>query len=290
MTKDKFDRKWITDNSLEEIENYEKGELTIRGLHYRLVSRGMTNSFQHYKRVVSAMIKLRKEGDVPYDTFSDHDRGMECYTASTKTDVYSEIDHAKGQIKAWMNNYSKDRWENQDYYPEVWIEKKALIGAFEKVCVNNEVALCACKGYPSLTFLDDAVERFKEATYDDKTPIILYFGDYDASGEDIPRSIKENLIEMGVHVEVKRVLLMENQVLEYNLPPAPSKVTDSRTANWDGMGQVELDALEPSIIKEVLQESIDDIFDTDLHEELIETEIEEREKFQTELKQYVQAI
>jgi len=109
MTKDKFDRKWITDNSLEEIENYEKGELTIRGLHYRLVSRGMTNSFQHYKRVVSAMIKLRKEGDVPYDTFSDHDRGMECYTASTKTDVYSEIDHAKGQIKAWMNNYSKDR-------------------------------------------------------------------------------------------------------------------------------------------------------------------------------------
>jgi len=95
---------------------------------------------------------------------------------------------------------------------------------------------------------------------------------------------------MGVHVEVKRVLLMENQVLEYNLPPAPSKVTDSRTANWDGMGQVELDALEPSIIKEVLQESIDDIFDTDLHEELIETEIEEREKFQTELKQYVQAI
>ena len=44
--KDQFTKSWIIANALEEIQNYEKGILTIRGLHYRLVARGMTNSIQ----------------------------------------------------------------------------------------------------------------------------------------------------------------------------------------------------------------------------------------------------
>ena len=76
MARDQFNRAWITENSLEEISNYQKGVLTIRALHYRLVSRGMTNTLQHYKRVVGAMIKARWDGIVDFDTFSDHDREM----------------------------------------------------------------------------------------------------------------------------------------------------------------------------------------------------------------------
>jgi len=41
--KDKFTRDWIIENSIEILSNYEAGVLTIRGLHYQLVSRGMTN-------------------------------------------------------------------------------------------------------------------------------------------------------------------------------------------------------------------------------------------------------
>jgi len=71
MAKDLFTKQWITDNSLIIIKRYEKGILTLRGLHYQLVSVGMTNTISHYKRVVNAMIEARWAGLVDFDTFSD---------------------------------------------------------------------------------------------------------------------------------------------------------------------------------------------------------------------------
>ena len=195
---DEFNRKWIIENSLEEIKNYEKGILTIRGLHYRLVSRGMINTTLHYKRVVAAMTQARWEGLVDFDTFSDNERDMIGNTAASVTNVDEQIEKGKVQIEAWMTAYHKNRWENQDYYPEVFIEKKALQGVFESVCRRHGVALGPCKGYPSLTFLNEAYDRFNWAEYQGKIPIILYFGDYDPSGEDIPRSLKENIERMNV--------------------------------------------------------------------------------------------
>lgn len=190
-TKDEFTRDWIIENSVEILSRYEPGVLTIRALHYQLVSIGMTNTLQHYKRV--------------------------------------------------------------------------------------------------LTFLYELSERMRDAISNGKQPIILYFGDYDPSGEDIPRSIGENLEKFGVYgVEIRRIALMEQQVIEWGLPPAPAKETDSRTANWDGLGQVELDAVKPEKLIALLDDAINEIFDQDLYDELIATEAEERELFQAELKRYVE--
>lgn len=61
-TKDEFTRQWIIENSVEILSRYEPGILTIRALHYQLVSIGMTNTLQHYKRVVSAMEVARWDG------------------------------------------------------------------------------------------------------------------------------------------------------------------------------------------------------------------------------------
>ncbi|MGD2113412.1 MAG: hypothetical protein PVG07_00055 [Acidobacteriota bacterium] len=284
---DKFNRTWITENALEEIEQYEKGVLTIRGLHYRLVARGMTNTIQHYKRVVNAMIQARWQGLVDFDTFSDNDRETIGFTDYEETTVESSVSYAKRQLRAWMNHYSKNRWENQSYYPEVFIEKKALQGVFQSPCDEMDVALSPCKGYPSLTFLYDASKRFKLARNEGKIPIILYFGDYDPSGEDIPRSIQQNFIDLGVTVEVKRIALLEEQVVEWNLPPAPAKKTDSRTANWDGLGQVELDAVDPKKLQRLCLDAINDIFDEEAYSYLMETEEEERSEYRLQLKSFV---
>lgn len=62
----------------------------------------------------------------------------------------------------------------------------------------------------------------------------------------------------------------------------------SRTANWDGLGQVELDAVKPEKLIALLDDAINEIFDQDLYDELIATEAEERELFQAELKRYVE--
>lgn len=287
MAKDIYTKQWIISNSLEICSEYRKGILTLRALHYQLVGRGMTNDIQHYKRVVSAMIDARWDQKIEFDTFSDLDRAMVGETDFQKTYLDEKVDKAKDQVRAWMTSYRKNRWENQPYYPEVFIEKKALQGVFDTICYRHDVALGACKGYPSLTFLHEAYLRFKDAVAEGKSPIIIYFGDYDPSGEDIPRSIQENIARFGVDVEVKRIALMEHQVVEWKLPPAPAKDTDTRTAKWNGLGQVELDAVRPEKLMKLCEDAILDIFDTQLYDELKDEEATERVTFQAELKTFV---
>lgn len=291
MSWDMFDRFWITENSLEIISRYEDGVLTLRGLHYQLVTIGMFNTIRHYKRVVSAMIEARWNNEVNFEVFSDRDREMVGFTSFRETTVESKSVTAKRQISLWMKSYSKNRWENQIYYPEVFIEKKALQGVFETPCEEWDVALVACKGYPSLTFLNDTAKRFIEAVENGKKPVILYFGDYDPSGEDIPRAIKENIVKLGCpEIEVKRIALMEHQVVEWNLPPAPIKEGDSRSASWTGLGQVELDAVSPEELQRLCVEAIQGLFDEELHDSLLDVESDERNEFQVILKDYVKNL
>ncbi len=288
--KDLYTKKWITATSLEIVKGYEKGILTIRGLHYRLVASGMTNDTQHYKRVVNAMISARWEGLIDFDTFSDHDRFMLGKTDYECISLADKIGQAKDQVKAWMTNYERNKWQNQYYYPEVLIEKKALQGVFQSVCEQWSVTLGACKGYPSLTFLFDTAQRFIKATNEGYCPIILYFGDYDPSGEDIPRSIKENIDKLGCNVEVRRIALSKDQVIEMKLPPAPVKMGDTRSATWTGLGQVELDAIEPNTLQAMCEKAIMDVFDEKIAENLQLQEQGERVQFRSALKNYVSTL
>lgn len=285
-----FTKSWIIENAVDVLSNYEPGILTIRGLHYQLVSRGMTNDIQHYKRVVAATGQARWDGIISFGAFSDRERSMACNTQSDDTIYEDEVMNAKKQIKLWANNYYLNRWENQPIYPEVLIEKKALEGVFYNTCMTNGVALGACKGYPSLTFLHDISFRIKEAEYRGKQPIILYFGDYDPSGEDIPRALCENLIQLGCNeeLEVRRICLNEDQVIDWGLPPAPTKDTDSRSVHWTGLGQVELDAVKPEKLMNLLQGAIDEIFDEELYDELKEREKREATMYRTELKEFIE--
>ena len=289
-TKSPFTKEWIIEKAIDICSEYENGVLTLRALHYQLVSIGMTNDLSHYKKVVTSMIEARWNGAIEFEKFSDLDREMVGETKFEETLLDDEINSTKRTIEFWMNHYSKNRWENQPYYIEVFIEKKALQGVFADICERWNVALGACKGYPSLTFLNEASKRFTTAKEGGKLPVILYFGDYDASGEDIPRSIKENLTKFGVDVDVQVIALNEKQVIEWNLPPAPTKETDTRAAKWTGLGQVELDAVKPKQIIELCKDAIENLFDYELYNELKDIESSERTLYRSEIKSFVNSL
>jgi len=290
MERDEFGKDWITEHSVQIISRYAAGVLTLRGLHYQLVAIGFPNTINHYKRVVSAMIAARWEGMVEFTAFSDHDRSMLGETKWEETVLEDKVSEGKLQVGLWMNAYRKNRWENQDHYVELFIEKKALQGVFNKPCDDHDVALGPCKGYPSLTFLHDAKDRFLNAQYEGKSLVIIYFGDYDPSGEDIPRSIGVNLGRMGVDVEVDRIALMEEQVTEWGLPPAPTKSTDTRSGSWTGIGQVELDAVQPDQLQSLAEDAILKYFDEEKYDELIDQQKEEKVEYVASLKKYVKTL
>jgi hypothetical protein len=288
---DKFNRDWIIENSIEICSGYDDGVLTLRGVHYKLVGLGMPNTKPHYKRVVAAMIIARRKSVISYDKFSDFERQVIGKTDYDETDLDDAIETGKLQVKLWMTNHWKNRWENQDVYLEVWVEKKTMIGIFQPVCKKMNVALCPCKGYPSLTFLNEAAERFRVAEMQGKTPVMVYFGDHDPSGEDIPRSIKDNFSkDFDIDIKVDIYALSEKQCLDLNLPAAPVNPKDVRVNNFEGLGQIELDAVSPEMMADWCNDAITKYFDEDLHEVLEEQEAEERAIYREALKEYVDTL
>jgi len=285
MVADGWDRKKLKEVAIPIVES--EGQMTLRGLHYKLVSQGMPNTTNCYKRLGAAMTDARWEGELDWDAFVDLDRDTVGETPYEETDVDSTVRNAFYQVEAWMRSYSKNRWENQPKYVEVWIEKKAMQYVFEPVLNDLEVLLFPCKGYPSLTWLNNASERFEEVVDAGKEPWILYFGDYDPSGEDIPRSIEENLFNMSTEINLERICLMEDQVRAWGLPPAPTKITDTRSRRWSGIGQVELDAVPTPQMKDLIRSSVSKHFDEDLHRELLNQQRTERAEFQKIMKQKV---
>ena len=75
-----------------------------------------------------------------------------------------------------------------------------------------------------------------------------------------------------------------------NLPPAPVKAGDTRSANWNGLGQVELDAIEPSILQTLCSNAIENIFNEDTEREIRMQEDDERREYRTALKEYITTL
>lgn len=282
-----FGKPWIIEHSKEILETYGGDRITLRQLYYRLVSIGFPNNVKAYKRVVASTTSARWDGEIDFSAFVDRERGVYGRTESNEKDLADEVQTAKDMIGVWLRAYGLERWSNQPKFVEVWIEKKALQGVFERPCNLYDVALAPCKGYPSLTFLNEAANRFQDQIDKGKEIVILYFGDYDPSGEDIPRSVQENLARLGVDIEMKKISLNTEQIEKYNLPGVPAKQTDSRSAAWSGDDVVELDALDPKVLVKMCESAISEYFDIDLFKELKDLERKERIIYQKQLKDWV---
>ena len=115
----------------------------------------------------------------------------------------------------------------------------------------------------------DAIPN-RQVKYGHKEPVMLYFGDFDPSGNEMLESMKITLHdEMNVrNVQYKRIALMMDDIFKYNLPHDPDALKKSDTRankHIDAYGElaVELDALSPAVleakIKNAIVDEIDDV-------------------------------
>jgi len=117
---------------------------------------------------------------------------------------------------------------------ELWIEKDALVPFFEQVAREKQVTLFPCRGFSSLTKLNNAMVRFRSAVAKGKKGVrIVYAGDLDPSGWSIYETIKNKLGQMNetrLDIEVDRFALQEDQT--YGLLHLPFKESDSRLRSF----------------------------------------------------------
>lgn len=224
--------------------------LTLRQLYYQFVARGwLPNTQREYKRLGEIMNDARLAGLIDWNHLEDRTRNLQ---------RLSSWSSPGGIIQSAARSYHTDLWQDQNYRVEVWIEKDALAGVFERVCQDNDVPYFSCRGYTSQSELWGAGQRLRR--YWGRTPIILHFGDHDPSGMDMTRDIAARLeLFYGRPVEVDRLALNKDQIEQYNPPPNPAKTTDSRYASYirlHGDESWELDALEPQVLSDLVTAAI----------------------------------
>ncbi|MEN6565894.1 MAG: hypothetical protein ABFC57_06300 [Veillonellales bacterium] len=252
------------------IEDYSAQgfDLTLRQLYYQFVARDLLpNKQSEYKRLGSILNDARLAGLIDWGAIVDRTRFLR---------KPSFWDSPEDVIRSAAWSFKTDKWRSQSARIEAWIEKDALVGVIEPVCNRYEVPFFSCRGYVSQSEMWSAAQRIYQAFEEYEQPtIIVHLGDHDPSGIDMTRDIADRLkLFIGADndwpddvISVNRVALNMEQILRYNPPPNPAKVTDSRFDSYfnaHGGESWELDALDPKTLSGVIEDTILRYMDLDL--------------------------
>jgi len=232
-------------------------DLTLRQLYYQMVARGyIENSLRSYKNFGSLLDDARLAGMVDWNAIVDRTRNVR---ANSHWETPADI------IESAHYSYRIDLWRRQPYRPEVWIEKDALTGVIGGVCATYDVPYFACRGYTSQSEMWAAAQRMLRHVRNGQTPIVLHLGDHDPSGIDMTRDIIDRLkLFVGDDIQLSRLALNWEQIEQFNPPPNPAKLTDSRVDNYIalfGESSWELDALDPATISGLISGTLDKLID-----------------------------
>lgn len=259
------------------VEQYQDHEiiLTNRQLYYQLVALNLIpNADEVYKRICKFITDARYAGLIDWDALEDRGR------VPTKP---SDWENIEALIRSACYSYRLPRWQDQDYYVELYCEKQAMESVLKPVAEKYHIYFGCNKGYSSASTIYELSKRLKEQILKEKSTIILYLGDHDPSGLDMIRDIRERICEFLTQGEkpvqpdfaiIPLALNME-QIKRYNPPPNPAKITDPRAAwyiSQYGKTSWELDALKPEVLIALTDRGIRAYLDIDKYSAWIKLE------------------
>lgn len=245
------------------------GVVSLRQIYYQFVARNwIANTGTSYDNLGSLISDGRMAGLISWTAFEDRNRGL-----------VGLSHHAgpKSAMQTMRNNYRIDLWRNQEWRPEVWVEKAALEGVVGEICNRLRVNFMALRGYNSSSEAWNAAQRFKRYQDKGQRPIVFHLGDHDPSGLDMTRDNRERLELMtGAPVMLQRLALNMDQIEHYKPPEQPAKKSDGRyeayCAKYGTRSSWELDALEPTVIHDLIEGAVKLIRDPAKWEEMMAQE------------------
>jgi hypothetical protein len=248
--------------------------MTLRQVHYRLVSRDdiiHPNTISAYNTLGGWLRDYRLAGLVPWEWMEDRLRVAK---------GWAMWDDPAQFLHGVRNDYFRNPWQDQSHYVEVWCEKDALSGIFSDTLSRYGVTLNIGRGYDGWSSIKRAADRYfwrKDDHGMDTT--VLYFGDFDPSGEDMHRSLVERFATLGVYPEIPKVALTPEDARR--LPGDVTKADDTRAAAFVakyGDLAVELDALPVGDLRGRIRQGVEELMDMDALSENARIEREQRQK------------
>jgi hypothetical protein len=255
--------------------------LTVRQVYYQLVAKLIIpNNLVQYGRVSRTLVHLRDVGVVPWSWIEDRTR-----RTTTKRGMDNVLDFIEAERNSFMRAeyYSRCYVQQQNVHIEVTTEKDALSSIMEDVTYSFCTRLNIIRGHASATIVEKIAGRLDDAIMRGKEPIILHMGDFDPSGIQIPISLKNKLQQRhDIDCRVEVIALNLEQIERYGLPVSPDalKPKDPNTQAWVkkyGRQQpVELDALKPDALQDILKAALSMHYDMSNYQEQIEQEKKDR--------------
>jgi hypothetical protein len=247
--------------------------VTNRQLFYLLVSALVIEKLEReYKNTVLRLsLELRESGRIPWEWIVDETR---FYFAPT---TYNSLSEA---LEETARTYRRSLWTDADVNVQVWCESMSVAGIVKPVTSRWDVRLYPTRGYASHDFMRNAA---REIARDGKSAQIYILGDYDPSGRDIIRFSSEMIrkyareVDPDVNIEFETLAVTEGQILEWDLPSHPSKESDPRHKRGGIDYAVELEAIPPAQLRDLLEENIVQHLDPDELEALERVESLERQ-------------
>lgn len=225
--------------------------LTLRQLYYQLVSKALIpNSQREYKNLGNLLSKARLAGLIDWDAIEDRAR---------RPVVWKSHETIQDCVQEAAEGFTLPRWKDQPEYVELWCEKDALSSVLKPICSELFANFMVNRGYSSSSAMYEARNRIKRKAAGRPTTI-LYLGDFDPSGEDMVRDIRDRLQTFGVrNIEIEKLALNPDQVERWNLPPNPAKMSDSRASGFvdkHGDESFEVDAIPPKDLQKMIRAAI----------------------------------
>jgi hypothetical protein len=179
--------------SLLKIDSTLDFTVSSRGWCYILEEHGLSKGdFDVAQKLIN---DCRKSGLLPIDFCAEDASRVVKYKEAIDGDVEDECIAWTDTIKDAYSLYTPfSKWDYQDVYLELFVEKIDLVNLFEKVCRKWDIVTTNIKGWSDLNRRYQALQRFAEHT--DKQCVLLYCGDHDPAGLNISNTLHNNLETM----------------------------------------------------------------------------------------------
>lgn len=229
--------------------------MTLRQLFYALTVQGIVDKTeQSYAMVGHQLLKLRREGVIPWADISDNTRWVR------RPRTYHGVEHA---LRLTAETYRRSVFSQVDTRVEVWCEKDALAGIIMDVTQVYDVPLYVSRGFASDSYLHEAAENIAA----DGRPCVVYeYGDHDPSGVAASAATQRKLFTYideiaeahgyDQNVTFTRMAVTPEQIRVLGLPSRPTKREgNSHAIGFEG-DSVELDALPPDDLRYLVEAAI----------------------------------
>jgi hypothetical protein len=281
--------------------------LTARQIHYRLLNnpplrdvskdgriitrRGIpsqdstyVNDDISYKALIRLLKDARLQGLISWNVIDDPTRPMTIWDVHNSTQPYVEE-----ELREFLAGYSRNLLQSQPNHVELFAEKKTLSSIIRPIAAKYCMPLTVGSGCCSIAPIEKLVRRF-EWSGKEKL-IILTIADFDPAGIMIARSFAQRLRDYFQieDIDPRRVALTQDQVNAYNLPVGgnielKNDVNKETFREEFGEDTYEVEALEPTDLKAIVESAIEQTIDVAAYNHELECEEKDSQFLETKRK------